>query len=95
MINQNYSTIKKSKYSWHSKRYISYNWFQSLCFWFGILFWLTPMFWLVRIILYLIYQNKPLEERLDIYATQMVCFGGILFCLLSYGIIATMLSPAL
>lgn len=76
-MDHNYSTSQEMKYSWHSNRYQSYGAFKSICFWLGAIFWFAGgIFWIVRFIIYIFTKHLPLEYRLDLYATQMVCFGA-------------------
>jgi uncharacterized membrane protein len=79
--------MKEMKYSWQSERYMSYNWFKTICFWLGAIFWFVGIFWIVRLFLYVFYKNLPLEYRLDMYATQMVSFGVIFLFSIAIGII--------
>jgi uncharacterized membrane protein len=60
-----------------SDRYNSFATWQKVVFWIGIISWLSAVYWIVRLIIFLVLQNKPKTERVDAYAMQTYVFGWI------------------
>jgi uncharacterized membrane protein len=70
-------TAKEPEFSWESERYNGFATWERVIYWFSVLSWVSLLFWLVRLILYLVLQDKPKPERLNAYAMQGYVFGWI------------------
>ncbi len=60
-----------------SKKYGSFATWEKVIFWIGVLAFLNLSYWIVRLIIYFVIKDRPLQKRIDIYAMQTYVFGWI------------------